>query len=121
MPDGQHTALQQCALPGCDETVVQPKCGGPRRLYCSHEHRATARRLRSIARFEEAAVPVKAMNGRNSSPEPFQPRQVPPQERRSNSTAPWISDPFSLPPDVQRHGDGAGAGTRPRAITAAVD
>jgi hypothetical protein len=100
MPDGQHPESQQCALPGCDETIAQPECGGPRRLYCSYEHRAIARRLRSIARFDAAAVPAQATKGRHSSPGPIQ--RVPPQERQS-SIVPWITDPFSLPPAVQPH------------------
>jgi hypothetical protein len=104
MPDGQHPESQQCALPGCDETIAQPECGGPRRLYCSYDHRATARRLRSIARFEAAVVPAQAVNGRNNSPEPHKPRRVPPQERKSSIAVPWITDPFSLPPNLQRHG-----------------
>jgi hypothetical protein len=110
MPDGQHPESQQCALPGCDETIAQPECGGPRRLYCSYDHRATARRLRSIARFDSAAVPAQVTNGRNSSPEPIQ-RRVPPQERKSSIAVPWISDPFSLPPDLQRHGGRLPTGT----------
>jgi len=35
-----------CALPGCDEVIVQPEGGGRRRLYCSDGHRSLANRQR---------------------------------------------------------------------------
>jgi hypothetical protein len=89
MPDGRHTELQQCALPGCAETIVQPKYGGPRRLYCSHDHRSIARRMRSVARETETVPPR---------------RPVPPQERGPGAPAPWMIDPFSLPPDAGLRG-----------------
>ncbi|MGH3586460.1 MAG: hypothetical protein ACRDQ0_09050, partial [Pseudonocardia sp.] len=43
---------QECALPGCGEAVEQPQDGGPRRLYCSPAHRASARKMRHAARMQ---------------------------------------------------------------------
>lgn len=80
MPDGQLMEPQQCGLPGCDETIVQPEIGGVPRLYCSHEHRSVARKLRSVARFEAGHVQDR----------------IPPQERRSGGMPAWNTDPFSL-------------------------
>jgi hypothetical protein len=51
---------QQCALPGCDETVEQPNDGGPRRLYCSPAHRAAARKMRHAARMDAEPQPAAA-------------------------------------------------------------
>jgi hypothetical protein len=70
MPDGPR-----CEFPGCDEAIVQPAPGGPRRLYCSYDHRAAARRLRSIARFSAGPVPE-------------------PEEKPFPD---WITDPFAVP------------------------
>lgn len=81
MPEGQ-----QCAFPGCDEPVMQPACGGTPRLYCSHNHRVAARRLRSIARTEAEPAPDRELNGR-SDPRPA-----------------WIANPFSLPQNAQQDG-----------------
>lgn len=39
MPNGPHPASHRCALPGCDETIEPSEAGGPRRLYCTHDHR----------------------------------------------------------------------------------
>ena len=38
-----------CALPGCETPIVQSTGGGRRRLYCSDNHRAEARRRRLTA------------------------------------------------------------------------
>ncbi len=43
-----------CEYPGCDEAVVQPPTGGPRRRYCSDAHRAAARRLRLRGLLDDA-------------------------------------------------------------------
>jgi hypothetical protein len=73
MPDGQR-----CEFPGCEESIVQPVCGGTRRRYCSHEHRVAARRLRSVTRIETDPTPMRVEAG--SRPLPA-----------------WITDPFAVP------------------------
>jgi hypothetical protein len=98
MPEGHHAELQYCALPGCGETFVQPQGGGERRLYCTHAHRATARRLRSFARCEADPVPEPVAIRRTSTPRPG--RKVPAQGSGPNIAARWINDPFSLPTDA---------------------
>lgn len=67
MPDGQR-----CEFSGCDETIAQPAgSGGPRQRYCSYEHKAAARRLRSAARVT---------SGTDRGPHPL---------------PDWVADPFS--------------------------
>jgi len=101
MPEGSAES-QCCALPGCDETIVQPQDGGPPRLYCTHEHRATARKQRRVARFEVNPVPTPAAISRTATTRPAE--QVPSQASRPRIATPWIADPFSLPPDIKRNG-----------------
>jgi hypothetical protein len=66
MPDGQR-----CEFSGCGESIAQPAGGGPHRRYCSYEHKAAARRLRSAARIT---------SGTDRAPRPL------PE---------WVTDPFS--------------------------
>jgi hypothetical protein len=88
MPDGQR-----CEFPGCDEPIVQPACGGVRRRYCSHDHRAAARRLRSITRVEAGRAAAPAVRGRSSV------------EHRSSPLPVWIADPFSIPENMRSTDD----------------
>jgi hypothetical protein len=107
MPNRPYPASQQCALPGCDEAIEQPEGGGPRRLYCTHDHRRAARRLRIIAGSEAEPVSDQTAISRTSSVAPVQPIpprrwQVPPQERKSDIAPTWIADPFSLSQNQRR-------------------
>jgi hypothetical protein len=80
MPDEQR-----CEFPGCEETIVQPECGGTPRRYCSHDHRVAARRLRSVTRVETDPTPARAAH-RGSG-----------VEAGSRPLPVWITDPFAVP------------------------
>jgi hypothetical protein len=78
-------------LPGCAAIIEQPEDGGPPQLYCTRDHRAAARRLRSIARFDAQPAPAEVAIARTGAIMPFPP--VPPQ----GSLPTWVADPFSIP------------------------
>jgi hypothetical protein len=80
MADGQ-----QCEFPGCEESIVQPVCGGTPRRYCSHDHRVAARKLRSVTRNEAGPAPARIADRRHDVDQGSCPLPV------------WITDPFAVP------------------------